>query len=254
MDKCFILLPIEEPTGYSQGHFNRVYDYVIVPACRAAGFWPHRADTTTYNNPLEVVKNMIDSEVVLCDLSANNSNALYGLAIRQSLDLPITLMKDMKSFIAFDANEFGVVEYDESLRIDNVQKAMEVLSQALKGAIENKKPRYPLLDRLSIGLPQYVPVEETSDSTPPEPVVEERPKEPSLPIISPLPDYVGEAFTAEQMEKIKTGDSLFHLHYGKGKVNFIKNAGKDKLASIQFEAGPKLLVLIASDFFRKINK
>src|SRR5260221_2447578 len=257
-------MPTDEPSGYSQGHFNRVYDYVIVPACRAVGYWPTRSDSATHDNPLDVVKNIIDSEIIICDLSANNSNALYGLAVRHSLDLPITLVKDMKTFVMFDAKEFGLVEYDESLRIDTVQKEVEILSEALKKAVETKKERHQLLNRLSIGLPQFtatsilVETEATSSSTPIDQPVEEetksKAKEPSLPKISPLPDYVGDPFTEAEIGKLKAGDFIFHLNHGKGKVNFTKNTGKDKLTSIQFESGTKLLVLAASDFFRKIKK
>ena len=254
-------MPPTEPSGYSQGHFNLVYDYVIVPACRAAGYWPTKSDSITYENPMDVVKNIIDSEIVLCDLSASNSNALYGLAVRHSLDLPVTLVKDTKSFIMFDAKEFGLVEYDESLRIDTVQKAIEVLSAALVKAVESKKERHQLLNRLSIGLPQFTPsVVDTEIVSVPEPtdqhILEEevRPKETGLPKISPIPDYVGAAFTEAEIGKLKAGDSLFHLSYGKGKTNFVKDSGKEKLASIQFESGTKLLVLVASDYFRKISK
>jgi hypothetical protein len=51
-NRCFVIMPQGEPNGYPQGHFNRVYDYVIVPACRAAGYWPTRADNATYDNSL----------------------------------------------------------------------------------------------------------------------------------------------------------------------------------------------------------
>jgi len=261
-NRCFIIMPPGEPNGYPQGHFNRVYDYVIVPACRAAGYWPTRSDIATNDNPLDIVKNIIDSEIALCDLSANNSNALYGLAVRHSLDLPVTLVKDTKSFVMFDTNNFGLVEYDESLRIDTVQKAIEILSEALKKAVETKKDRHQLLNRLSIGLPQatvqntMVDTDISSPVAPDQTAEEEEPKakEPRLPKISPLPDYVGDSFTDEEIGKLKAGDFLFHLNHGKGKVNFIKNSGKDKLTSIQFDSGTKLLVVTVSDFFRKINK
>ena len=261
--RCFVIMPHGEPNGYPQGHFNRVYDYVIVPACRAAGYWPTRADNATYDNPLAVVKDIIDSKIALFDVSATNSNALYGLAIRQALGLPVTLIKDMKSIVMFDATALGLVEYDESLRIDTVQKAIEILGEALKKAVETKKERHELLNRLSIGLPQFTPQNATVDtnitSNPTSDEItdqEEAPEaqEDRLPIISPLPDYVGDPFTEQQMGKLKTGDVLFHLCHGKGKVNFIKKMGKDGLASIQFDSGPKLLVLAASNFFRKINK
>ena len=262
--RCFIIMPQSEPSGYAEGHFNRVYDYVIVPACRAAGVWPTRADKESYENPLTVVTDIVDCEVALCDVSANNSIALYGMAIRQALGLPVVLVKDKKSFVMFDGTELGLVEYDESLRIDTVQKTIESLGESLKKAVDTKKERHALLNRLGIGLPQLT-VEHTIVETDVTPVSTASTDEPTdqkvtkaeeshIPIISPLPDYVGEPFTEQQIVKLKAGDVLFHLRHGKGKVNFIKKMGKDQLASIQFDSGPKLLVLGASNFFRKVNK
>ena len=261
-NRCYIIMPPGEPSGYPQGHFNRVYDYVIVPACRAAGYWPTRAGSVKYENSVDVVKDIVDSEIVLCDLSANNADALYGLAVRQSLDLPVTLIKDLKTIVIFGANDFGMLEYDESLRIDTVQREVENLGEALKKAVETKKERHQLLNRLSIGLAKVEPAATLADdelnpthASTDETVHEEpKAKEPSLSKISPLPDYVGDPMTENEIGKLKAGDFLFHLHYGKGKVNFTKNTGKDKLTSIQFDSGTKLLVVVTSDFFRKINK
>ncbi len=263
-NRCFVIMPQGEPSGYPQGHFDRVYDYVIVPACRAAGFWPTRADNASYDNPLDVVKDMVDSEIALYDISGNNSNALYGLAIRHALDLPIALVKDTKSIVMFDANALGLVEYDESLRIDTVQKAIEILGKALKKAVETKKERHELLQRLGIGLPPLAAqntmletnIESNETAFTDETTAhkeETKVEEDRVPLISPLPVYVGDAFDEQQIGKLKTGDVLFHLRYGKGKVNSIKKMGKDPLANVQFESGPKLLVLVASNFFRKIN-
>ena len=256
-NQCLIIMPPGEPNGYPQGHVNRVYDFIIVPACRLAGYWPKRADIATYHDPLDAIKEMVDSDIAICDISADNSNALYALAIRHALGLPVTLVKDTKTFVHFSANEFGVVEFDESLRIDTVQKAIETLSAALKNAVEKKKERHELLNRLSIGLPKVYATEAPSETTsPPEEPIPQR-EEPEnkkrLPIISPLPDYVGEPLSEVQITNLKAGDVFFHLNHGRGKVNFVKKMGQDKVANIQFEAGAKLLVLVASDFFRTIN-
>ena len=254
-NQCFIVMPQEEPQGYAPGHFDRVYEYVIVPACRASGFFPTRADRLKSDRPLDVVKEIIDSGVAIFDLSAGNAMALYGLAIRNVLGLPFVLVKDTRSVVMFDSAKFGQVEYDESLRIDTVQKEVEAISTAIKKA-DAKKDRHELLDRLSIGLPQYAPppVMEVVSSAPVEMTIveEEKPKE-KLPIISPLPDYVGEPFTEAQILKLKAGDVLFHLVNGKGKVNSVSMSGKERVANIQFESGPKLLVVTASDFFRRVK-
>ena len=253
-------MPSGELSGYPQGHVNRVYDFVIVPACRMAGYWPTRADVATYTDPLEAVKELVDSDIVLCDVSAKNSNALYAVSVRHALSLPVTIVKDTQSSVPFGLNDLGVTEYDESLRIDTVQKAIDVISAALKDAAESKKGRHELLNQLEIGLPEVqAPVvfeTNTYSSAEVSQKIEEekpKPKEPRLPIISPLPDYVGDAFTEEQIDQLKAGDTFFHLNHGKGKLNFVKKSGKEKLANIAFDSGTKLLVLVASDFFRRIK-
>jgi hypothetical protein len=248
-NKCLIIMPPGEPNGYPQGHINRVYEYIIVPACRLAGYWPTRADNATHDDPLEAVREIVDSDVAICDVSANNVNALYGLAIRDVLGLPTTVVKDMKSVVTFDTRGLGIMEYDDSLRIDTVQKAIEVLSEALKKAVDSNSERNPLLSRLNIGVTQIAPADNSSADLSTSPPPEET-KELRLPIISPLPDYVDEPFTDSQIGKLKAGDFFFHLNHGKGKINFVK---KDRLASVQFDSGPKFLVLAESDFFRKIK-
>jgi hypothetical protein len=260
--KCFVIMPTSEPAEYASGHFNRVYDYIIAPACRMAGFWPSRADSPN-DAALDVIKNIIDSDIVLCDLSANNFNAPYGLAIRQALNLPVILIKDMKTHIMYEGEEFGHVGYDESLRIDTVQKEVEILKEAMDKCHANKPEPNPLLNRLRIGPGQIVitssySVDTASIFTPSmdETAVQEeekpQPKEVSLPIISPLPDYVGDPITDEDIEKLKVGDFIFHLNFGKGEIKMVKKISKDKIADIHFEAGSKILVLGTSGFFRSI--
>lgn len=250
-NKCLIIMPNSEPEGYASGHFGRVYDYILLPACRAAGFWPERADGTG-ESPSEIIKNIIESEIAICDLSSNNTNVLYAFAIRQALNLPVVLVKDVHTNLSFYSKDFNEVEYDDSLRIDTVQKATQAISDALKGAFENKGERNTLLTRLGIDFTKKAVVPETTFV--PEPLIEPAaPKEPALPVISPLPDYVGEAFTEDEVDKLKIGNFLFHLNYGKGEIKTLKKVGKDNMAGIQFNSGQKILVLSASNLFRKID-
>ena len=253
-NKCFVIIPTSEPTGYAPGHFNRVYDYIIVPACRAAGFWTTRIDNMGSTDPIDSIKSIVDSDVAVFDLSTNNSNALYGLAIRQALNLPFVLIKDLKTYVGF-GSEFSVVEYDESLRIDTVQKEIEALGRALKSAVENKGKKHELLTKVGIppAIKTQAPANEgASEESAQEPKAHE-PKEAPLPIISPLPEYVGEPLTEEDIEKIKIGDIIFHMNHGKGEISTVKKISKDKIANITFESGAKILVLGTSGFFRKVN-
>ena len=250
--KCLVIMPISDQDGYAQGHFNRVYQYIIVPACRLAGFSPARVDDpSTHDTASDIIKNIVDSDVVICDLSAKNSNALYGFAIRQALTLPVTLIRDTKTTILYNTQEFGEVEYDESLRIDTVQKEIETLSESLKITFANKPLLNTLLSRLDIGTAKVTEAPYVA-----EPIYQdESPKkeESHLPVISPLPDYVGDPITQLEIDKLKVGDSLFHMNYGKGDIKTLNKMAKDKVAAIQFESGAKTLVLGTSGIWRKIN-
>jgi hypothetical protein len=258
--KCFIILPLSEPDGYAKGHFNRVYTYIIVPACRLAGFSAMRVgDANIDDTPLGIINTIIESDLALCDLSGNEPSALYGFAIRQATGLPVTLMKDLKTNVKANIPEFDVVEYDDSLRIDTVQNEIEALSEALKKTYATKtEPNY-IITQLNLGSakvpePTPVPVTTFTETETPAPAEEEKEKEAPLPVISPLPDYVGEPLTQSDIDRLKVGDFFFHMNYGKGEILTINHKTKDILAKVKFDSGSKLLVLFISDIFRKIKK
>jgi len=257
--KCFIIMPLNDPDGYAKGHINRVYQYIIVPACRQAGFSPVRAsDPSIADSPLDIINTIIESDMLLCDLSANHPHALYGFAIRQGMGLPVTLMKDLKTYLTANIPEYDRVEYDESLRIDTVQNEIETLGDALKKTYSNKTDTYQLLNRLNIGSPfkeePTIPVytEVQYASAPPTEDENTEEKVAPLPVISPLPDYVGEPLTQDEIDHLKVGDFFFHMNYGKGEILTINTKTKDRLMKIQFDSGTKLLVLLTSGIFRKI--
>ena len=48
--ECFVIMPISDTDGYEQGHFTRVYDYLIKPSLEKANLIPQRADDVTTAN------------------------------------------------------------------------------------------------------------------------------------------------------------------------------------------------------------
>lgn len=251
--KCFIIMPQSDPDGYAKGHLGRVYQYLFVPACRFAGFNPFRVDDPKIQEtPLDIINTIIESDIVLCDLSSNDPHTLYGFAIRQSIGLPVILMKDLKTILTANIPEHEVLEYDESLRIDTVQNEIDTLSEALKKVFENKPEPNSILSRLNIRAAQVAEILPEITFTPLSVETEPEKHESHLPVISPLPDFVGEPLTQPDIDKLKVGDSVFHINYGKGEIITINKQTKDSLVKIRFHAGTKLLVVVPSGIFRKI--
>lgn len=127
-------MPISDQEGYEKGHFLRVYKHLIVPACERAGFKPIRADDEVKTNyiVIDIIRKILDSDIVLADLSAKNPNVMYELGVRQAFNKKTMLIKDNRTSRVFDIQGLRTIDYDESLRIDEVQNKIDKISNALK--------------------------------------------------------------------------------------------------------------------------
>jgi hypothetical protein len=261
--KCFVIMPISDLEGYGSGHFGRVYDYIIKPACDLAELEPIRADDimTTNYIALDIIKHIINSEMAICDLSGPNPNVLYELGIRQAFNLPVTLIKDQKTNRIFDIQGFRDVEYDESLRIDNVQDIVETLSETLKNTYENTHEINSLVSLLGIEPAKVTTKTKISSETKillnalsgldkrmGEIEKSVQPFERTLvnSRISNvyLPDNVGDIISKQEIENLKVGEKLFHDKFGIGEVMSLSDRPwVNKTGQIKFESGNRLLVL-----------
>lgn len=154
LKKCFVVMPIADPiTDYDPGHFKRVYDYIIRPACAEAGFEPVRADEIKSSNViiLDIIKKILDYDMVVCDLSNRNPNVLYELALRQAFDKPVTLIKDDITTEPFDIQGIRYTVYDKELRIDLVEKVIKELAASISETYKQRgKDYFSLIQLLGI--------------------------------------------------------------------------------------------------------
>lgn len=142
MDKqektCFVIMPISDQEGYSEGHYTRVYEHIIKPACKKAGFKPIRADEQAKTNyiVLDIIKQILEADMAICDLSAKNPNVLYELGIRQAFNKKTLLIKDFKTDFIFDIQGLRTLEYNESLRVDCVSEGIDMIAKGLNETME----------------------------------------------------------------------------------------------------------------------
>lgn len=164
---CFVIMPISDVEGYDVGHFGRVYEHIIKPACRIAGFRPVRADEVQITNyiVIDILRKILDANMVICDLSAINPNVLYELGIRQAFNLPVTLIKDSRTSRVFDIQGLRYIEYDESLRIDKIEDAVANIGNTLKNTSKLDENEVNSLVQLLGVQPAKLPSIEISDDT-----------------------------------------------------------------------------------------
>lgn len=168
--KCFVIMPISDVEGYTAGHFDRVYKHIIIPACQQAGYEAIRADDTSKANVIivDILKNALNCDMAICDLSARNPNVFYELGFRQAFDKKTVLMMDDKTDCPFDISTIRYFTYSSSLRIDLVGKAIENLAKALNDTQSMKENEAnSLLKLLAIEAPAKLPnrLELSNDSS-----------------------------------------------------------------------------------------
>lgn len=131
--KCFAIMPIADHADYDNGHFTRVYNHLIKPACEQAGFSAVRADDAKASHMImfDILKNIVECDMAICDLSSKNPNVFYELGLRQAFNKKTILITDGRTTTPFDITGFRYVKYDPSLRIDTVMKDINEIAAML---------------------------------------------------------------------------------------------------------------------------
>ena len=158
--RCFVIMPISDTGGYEKGHFNRVYEHLIKPACEQADFEPIRADDTSKANMImvDILQKILECDMAICDLSSRNPNVFYELGFRQAFNKKTVLIKDRKTDMPFDISGIRTLSYNENLRIDEVKKTVFEIAKCITETFEaNNNEINPLLQLLSIERPAILP-------------------------------------------------------------------------------------------------
>lgn len=277
---CFVIMPISDSLDYPEGHFSRVYEHLIFPACEKAGFIPIRADDILNTNyiAIDILKRIIESDVVICDLSSQNPNVLYELGIRQAFNKPVALIKDRKTKRIFDIQGFRDFEYDENLRVDNVQEDIQTLAEVIKSTYKNdgetvnslisllsispakvdksteiSKDTELILNSLSSLEKRIGSLEDSKSTVSIDKKIIETPKFYGGGPAMPIDKNVGEKFTPEELSKLKEGDLVYHLKFGIGEVEKIDETGANRKGVFTFTGIGRKTLLLGFAHLRKLK-
>lgn len=143
---CFVIMPISDQPKYPTGHFDKIYEQIIVPAVKEAEFEPIRADSNQICDSImqKILKNLIECDMAICDLSSRNPNVMYELGIRQAYGKKVVLVQDDATDKIFDVAGINTVFYKKDRLYENVMKAIDDIANAIKETYKNGS--YSLLD------------------------------------------------------------------------------------------------------------
>ena len=236
--KCFVIMPISDAEGYSIGHFNRVYQYLLRPAIEKAGFEAIRADEIEETNfiVLDIVQHLLSAEMCICDLSSKNPNVLYELGIRQAFNLPVCLIKDDLTSRIFDIQGFRDCEYSSSLRIDEVQDGIDIIAANIKSTYSAKETNINSLVSL-LGV-SAATLEANLHLSPEITYVTEMLKDLTSKITNlqeRLPNTASNMSYRNQECILAIGDYVIHEKFGRGLIKDISKSGREEIVKVKFE-------------------
>jgi hypothetical protein len=152
MPECFIIMPVTTPPEtYSQynndgEHFKHILDHLFIPAVKEMGYTPVPPVVTGADIiHAEIIRQLENAELVLCDISTLNPNVFFELGIRTAVDKPVSIVKDtLTAKIPFDTTLINHYTYDHSLSLWTIQNEIHGLSNHLLQSVNRSDNRNPL--------------------------------------------------------------------------------------------------------------
>jgi transcriptional regulator with XRE-family HTH domain len=148
---CFVISPIGKEGTEAYKNFKEVLDHIIKPAIAASGYELQvlRADEIEKPGSFikDILRGVLDSFVVIADLTDQNPNVFYELGVRHSRSPRTILIAQDIEFVPSDLREYRVIVYERSF--EGAIKFSDRLAKYLKQIFDDPdQSDNPVLDRL----------------------------------------------------------------------------------------------------------
>jgi len=120
---CFIICPIDKEDSDIRKNSDLVLKYIIEPVIKEFNYIPERADRMNEMGMItfQIIDQLIESPLVIADLTKNNANVFYELAVRHAMKKPCILLITERQETPFDLKDMRIISYD----VNNLEKVDE---------------------------------------------------------------------------------------------------------------------------------
>lgn len=138
---CFIICPIGSEGSDERVHSDKLLNHVFKPVLDANQYNTIRADQVAKVGLIttQIINLIIDSELVIADLTDQNPNVFYELALRHATNKPYIQVIRKGQKIPFDLSGIRTIEIDIQ-DLDDVAKAKKSIEDQL---LEMEKGHIP---------------------------------------------------------------------------------------------------------------
>jgi hypothetical protein len=130
---CFVVCPLGEEGSAVRRRSDLVLKHVLAPVLRANGFHAVRADHVPKVGLIttQVINLIVESPLVVADLTGSNPNVFYELAIRHAIRKPYVQLIAKGERIPFDVSGIRTIELDVT-DLDSVDRAKREMDRQIK--------------------------------------------------------------------------------------------------------------------------
>ncbi len=139
---AFYITPIGEPGSPQRRHADMFANSIVEPALEASGLKLVRADQIESPGVItkQIIEYIVHSRLVIADLSFQNPNVFYELALRHVLRKPTVQLIRKIDRIPFDVSQNRTVVIDEEDKYDLIAKMPTFIADLraqIRHAVEN---------------------------------------------------------------------------------------------------------------------
>ena len=135
---CFVIAPIGEPESDIRKRSDQVLKHIIRPAVESCGYKAVRADEIAQPGIItnQIIRHVVDDPLVIADLTGQNANVFYELAIRHYIGKPLVQIIDNVENIPFDVGSMRTIQVDHR-DLDSVEEAKTEIKRQIQSFEES---------------------------------------------------------------------------------------------------------------------
>jgi hypothetical protein len=129
--RCFVISPFGDP-------FDDYYEKIYKPAIEAANLESIRGDEVYGTGAIidDIFREILESELVLCDSTGRNPNVNYELGIAHALKKPAVIITQDINDVPFDYRHLRVITYDQK-KVDWSQQLNAAISKTILSVLSS---------------------------------------------------------------------------------------------------------------------
>ena len=135
MMKCFVIAPIGDSGTEIRKYSDIVYRHIISPAIEPLGYEVMRADMISSPGIItnQIIEHILNSDLVIADLTGNNPNVMYELALRHSTKKPVIQITSKGENIPFDVANMRtiIVDIRDLSEVERAKESLRSLASAI---------------------------------------------------------------------------------------------------------------------------